>query len=197
MDFVDVFSRSYNESAPFNGGTIWNTSFRYLSTNNVYFLIGMKLLSLSFYSSNFSPSSSTPHYHLSLFSSFSTALVLALALLLPLLLFLLFLYWEKCSHTVDDEGEEETEQRHSSLSSQCASWLVGSCVLLTLIPLFSFSIIILIGAERTSLSLSGSADVVNQTLPLVSFSYMYLYPCICSHLILSLHLIHMLASYSL
>ncbi|XP_019851748.1 PREDICTED: uncharacterized protein LOC100632793 [Amphimedon queenslandica] len=93
------------------------------------------------------------------------ALVLSLSLLLPLLLLFLFCYWEKCSHSHDEERYEDVEQRHSSLTSQCVSWGIALCSLFTIVPLFTFVIISLIGTERISQSLSDSVGVVNQTLP--------------------------------
>ena len=95
----------------------------------------------------------------------SLALVLSLSLLLPLLLLFLFCYWEKCSHSHDEERDEDVEQRHSSLTSQCVSWSIALCSLLTTVPLFTFVIISLIGTERVSQSLTDSVSVVNQTLP--------------------------------
>lgn len=99
--------------------------------------------------------------------------MLVVAVALPLLLILLWLYWAYCivpsdGESQSDEEEEEDEGvKYTSKASQAVICCAGLSIVISLMLLAVFAIILFIGAERISQSVSTSAGFVNHTLPLV------------------------------
>lgn len=87
---------------------------------------------------------------------------------MPLIYFIIWCYLEKCNQVDNDrETGDEDHRRHLSFLSQFATWLTGSCVIISLLLLIVFVITLSVGMERINHSLTGSAEVINETLPLV------------------------------
>lgn len=96
-------------------------------------------------------------------AEYLAAFVLIAAVCLPCLLFSLWLYWEKCYVSI----EEEIENKYISLTSQLLSWFLGISVCVCMLCIGVFTVILLVGNERVGVTVDETKTLIAGTLPMV------------------------------
>ena len=90
-----------------------------------------------------------------------------LTVLVPLIYFILWCCLEKRNCDNERETGDEDHERYLAFSSQCITWFMGGCIVVSLLSLIAFMILLCVGMERINHSLTGSSEIINETLPLV------------------------------
>ena len=100
-----------------------------------------------------------------IFFLLSTAFVLILSVFCPAVVLLLWYLWAKCYDP--NEDNDDLPNKHLSLAAQVISWVLGCCIIVTLLLLLAFGTILIIANERVGVAVTNSGNAIKETLPTV------------------------------